>query len=409
MNLSMRFIYAVLVCLSLKCSVLGDEDNSVIRPEEKLTHGLRYPRRTSMMRIQPNYIKSMNFPCSRKNWGPSHKRPTSVHALRPGDIKVIGALGDSLVAANGAMGEYLFEVIFENRGVSWCAGGEKTWREYLTLPNILKEYNPNIKGFSVGTGEYFYKDSHLNIGFPVASILDALMQAKILVKRMQGDPSVDFKNDWKMVTLFFGANDICTLECFNKTAGSPKGFVRSLTKALDYLQDHLPRAFVNIVPVIDITVSVRVKRSLQCRMIHRLYCMCYHMQETDPIEYMAALARGYQKGIDKLINSGRYDRREDFTVVVQPFTKLFNLPSDPKKKLQEVIDVSYITYDCFHFSQKGHALAANLVWNNLLEPIGNKTTKSLDFILQKFNCPTESAPYLFTSKNTRNYLTTGHQ
>lgn len=36
MNLSMRFVYAVLVCLSLKCSVLGDEDNSVIRPEEKL-------------------------------------------------------------------------------------------------------------------------------------------------------------------------------------------------------------------------------------------------------------------------------------------------------------------------------------------------------------------------------------
>lgn len=26
------------------------------------------------------------------------------------------------------------------------------------------------------------------------------------------------------------------------------------------------------------------------------------MQETDPLEYMAALARGYQKGIDKLVS-----------------------------------------------------------------------------------------------------------
>lgn len=67
----------------------------------------------------------------------------------------------------------------KNRCKCTFPGGEKTWREYLTLPNILKEYNPKIKGYSVGTGEYFYKDSHLNIGFPVASILDAHMQAKV--------------------------------------------------------------------------------------------------------------------------------------------------------------------------------------------------------------------------------------
>lgn len=52
---------------------------------------------------------------------------------------------------------------------------------------------------------------------------------------------------------------------------------------------------------IDVTVSVRVKRSLQCRMIHRLYCMCYHMQGSDPVEYMAALARSYQQGIENLV------------------------------------------------------------------------------------------------------------
>lgn len=34
----------------------------------------------------------------------------------------------------------------------------------------------------------------------------------------------------------------------------------------------------------------------------------------------------------------------------------YNMPLNEKYKLQEVIDISYITYDCFHFSQKGHAL-----------------------------------------------------
>lgn len=36
--------------------------------------------------------------------------------------------------------------------------------------------------------------------------------------------------------------------------------------------------------------------------------------------------------------------------------KLFNAPEDPAQKYNEVIDISYITHDCFHFSQKGHAL-----------------------------------------------------
>lgn len=56
------------------------------------------------------------------------------------------------------------------------------------------------------------------------------------------------------------------------------------------------------------------------------------------------------------ILSGRYDRKEDFTVVLQPFMKSFNAPDDPAHRFDEVIDISYITHDCFHFSQKGHAL-----------------------------------------------------
>lgn len=55
------------------------------------------------------------------------------------------------------------------------------------------------------------------------------------------------------------------------------------------------------------------------------------------------------------IRSGRYDKTDDFTVVIQPFIKLFNAPTDPGRQLEKVINSSYITHDCFHFSQKGHA------------------------------------------------------
>lgn len=50
-----------------------------------------------------------------------------------------------------------------------------------------------------------------------------------------------------------------------------------------------------------------------------------------------------------------------------------------------------------------------MLWNNLLQPVGRKSTKRLNYILEKFQCPTTNAPYLFTNKNTKTFLMTGHQ
>lgn len=67
-------------------------------------------------RIPPSYP----FPC---NVTKSKENTTSVHRLRPSDIKVIGAIGDSIVAANGALGAmYPFANIFEYTGVSFAGG-----------------------------------------------------------------------------------------------------------------------------------------------------------------------------------------------------------------------------------------------------------------------------------------------
>ena len=66
--------------------------------------------------------------------------PNSVHKLRPGDIDVIAGLGDSLVAASGALEEFAIGTFIEARGVSWCIGGQENWRKYLTVPNLLKVY-----------------------------------------------------------------------------------------------------------------------------------------------------------------------------------------------------------------------------------------------------------------------------
>jgi len=58
---------------------------------------------------------------------------------------VIGSLGDSLIAGNGALEEFAVGTFIEARGVSWCIGGQGNWRQFLTLPNILKVYKKILK------------------------------------------------------------------------------------------------------------------------------------------------------------------------------------------------------------------------------------------------------------------------
>lgn len=68
----------------------------------------------------------------------------------------------------------------------------------MTLPNILKEFNPNVGGYSIGQGEFLAPNSHMNVAFPVSADADALRQAQHLIKKMKREPGVDFKHDWKV-------------------------------------------------------------------------------------------------------------------------------------------------------------------------------------------------------------------
>ena len=56
----------------------------------------------------------------------------------------------------------------------------------------------------------------------------------------------------------------------------------------------------------------------------------------------------YHQYLIDLVNTGRYDTHDDFTVVIQPFMAHTKLPKKDNGKL----DFSYFAPDCFHFSGK---------------------------------------------------------
>jgi phospholipase B1 len=69
-----------------------------------------------------------------------------------------------------------------------------------------------------------------------------------------------------------------------------------------------------------------------------------------------------QQGSQALVDSGRYDTNDQFTVVVQPFMTQMAPPTLSNGKP----DYSYFAPDCFHFSAKGHAAAATELWKSMV-------------------------------------------
>lgn len=181
------------------------------------------------------------FPCDLRA-ARSQRRPVSVHKLRPGDISVIAALGDSLTAASGATSTRFQDLFMENRGLSWSIGGQWNWQNVTTLPNILKEYNPALVGYSRNDAYPFHEDTQLNMAEIGAVSADIPYMAKALVQRIKRDERINFKRDWKLVTLCMGGNDICSFICtMNDPESLPEKHRQRLIAAMRYMRDHMPR------------------------------------------------------------------------------------------------------------------------------------------------------------------------
>ncbi|XP_041950493.1 phospholipase B1, membrane-associated-like [Alosa sapidissima] len=351
-------------------------------------------------------VMGTELPCMDRS--PSPVPPTSVHEVRPADIKVVAAIGDSLTAGNGlgASPNNLLQVLVQYRGLSWCVGGDKNLSHVSTLPNILKEFNANVTGFSEDSGRQDTPQAFLNQAVAGAKAADILGQARALVERMKTDSRVDFQNDWKVITVFIGGNDMCDY-CKNALQFSPETFARHVRETLDFLKQEVPRAIVNLVEPLHIVPLRRMHqdKSLNCpTWLVNILCPCVisPAEGSEAERRLAELNRAYQQVLHELTESGRYDTHDNFTVVIQPFMRTIILPLLPDGRA----DRSYFTPDCFHLSQKAHTQMARALWNNMLEPLGNKTHTQEFTNSIEMKCPSQSSPFVRTYKNS-NYTYQG--
>ncbi|XP_008564631.1 PREDICTED: phospholipase B1, membrane-associated [Galeopterus variegatus] len=334
-----------------------------------------------------------DFQCKKGN--PSNPVPTSVHKLQPADIKVVAALGDSLTTATGAQPSGFTDTAIPWRGFSWSIGGDGVLENHTTLPNILKKFNPYLFGFSTSTVE---DSAGLNVAVEGARAKDMPVQAQNLVTLMKNSPKINLQKDWKLVTLFIGGNDLCHY-CENRVTYPAREYIKHIEKALDILYEKLPRVFVNVVEVMDMAVLHQGQRGNCVVLATQSECSCLkHSQNSPEMLELKKVNWNFQSAISRFSYWRQYLQREDFAVVVQPFFRNTLLPLNEKG----TADLTFFSKDCFYFSERGHAQMAIALWNNMLEPVGRKTTfNNFSHSRAQLKCPSPENPYLYTLRNSR--------
>ncbi|KAJ8308864.1 hypothetical protein KUTeg_013738 [Tegillarca granosa] len=122
---------------------------------------------------------------------------------------------------------------------------------YLYSTDIIKKYNPEVTGYSTGEGPVWFANARLNVAEPGDKSENMPGQADSLISKMKADKSFDFENDWKLVTIFIGGNDLCDY-CDDTNTFSPENYVKNVQTALDKLHAEVPKVFVNLVEVLNI-------------------------------------------------------------------------------------------------------------------------------------------------------------
>uniref|UniRef100_A0A1Y9IW83 Phospholipase B1, membrane-associated n=1 Tax=Anopheles minimus TaxID=112268 RepID=A0A1Y9IW83_9DIPT len=351
----------------------------------------------SQGKVQSPVPPEQAFPCPTEGMR-SARVPTSVHELRPGDIDVIAALGDSLTAGTGVLATGIFELVIENRGLSWCIGGQGTWRQYLTLPNILKVFNPNLNGYVVADSLSTDRESRFDVAEIGGMSQDLPHQARNLIKRMQTDRTVDIKNHWKLITILIGHNDFCSRICYlPKPEKALYQHEQNLLETLRLLRKYLPRAMVNIVAAINVSIlRTFFPKPPSCVTTHSIECSCVFGAQFESFQpRLEHIMKQWNRVQQAVAERDEFDNASDFVVNYQPFPEHLTLPT-----LQNGdTDAGVASVDCFHFSQRGHAIAANSYWNNLIDIVGNKS-RLVQREFERFNCPMEGRPFLATRRNS---------
>jgi len=267
-------------------------------------------------------------------------------------------MGDSITAGMSAKDTSVLSMK-EYRGISFSIGGDAG---AITMPNILKQFSPSVIGFSTGIGKRPSTGNGLNGAESGDINLDMYSQAQWLVNAMKTDKRINLNEDWKMLTIWIGSNNLCDV-CDNDARNNADDFHTNLVQALDYLRENVPRLFVNLLSNLDITQIYDIKDGM-CGILHPIACACAASSDASVRANVKKVNLEYQVRAQQIADLYNSDTSHQFVVVAQPFL------TNSKVSSRSFLSAA----DCFHPSLASHQYASVALWNNMITPKAQKAT-----------------------------------
>jgi len=279
-----------------------------------------------------------------------------VTTIHPGNLRAVMALGDSITAGFNMQDEPI-----EYRGDVYSAGGNAG---STTIGNFLKIYNSKISGTCTGNTVPMSPGCGLNAAVSGAKVEDIPGQIDRLVRQFNTVPEfMGLKDEWKLLILFIGANNVCGCHNAGNTADQ---WETKLRNALSYAQQNLGRTFVSVMTLFNISnVWDDAQGDPVCVEKINLYneCGCLNSNASDR-SAMDALTVQYNQRTAKVATEFQQKNDANFTVVVQPGLDGCAFGSWGEDFLSDV--------DCFHPSLCTDQAMAIAIWNNMFQAPANK-------------------------------------
>ncbi|GAA5805545.1 hypothetical protein HPULCUR_011064 [Helicostylum pulchrum] len=326
----------------------------------------------------------------------SRRTPSiSVNDLRVDDIKVIGALGDSVTAGFGIMGFDKNAPVFiasqksklEYRGLSYSIGGD---RGAGTMSNFINHFQPEVFGASIGT-----RLAGICTDKPRIDVLNGALSGAIamnldgeldyLISTMKSTKHINFENDWKMINIQIGSNDMCgacNTSYMNQV--TPEKYGKYVDSVVDRIHSSIPKVIVNLISSFDLSQVFELSAA------NSQYCAarkdgtgdagCSCAVNSEGLNKMKEFSKGYDQKLLEIYKKYQSNKSNSFAVAYQHCNFEFS------KFSMEF----FSTLDCFHPSLKGHTWLSKAFWNQLFLPQSQKPNHLLFNTEETIYCPNDS-------------------
>jgi hypothetical protein len=321
-------------------------------------------------------------------------KPSDVSKLHPGHVKFVVALGDSITAAFAARGQ-----VQEDRDISWAIGTGSA--NQLTLPWLLAQYSGGTQGQSTTAripahianlphGDYHPLTDHLNVAESEGAVHRNSMVEQWEYLQEQMIKYKNFDDEWKVVTLWMTANDVCGKCDGPLTETYLENWAAGAEALLTNISTSTKNVYVNLISTLDLSNIARLQRSnLKCTVEHKIVlkeCGCIDRGNATQLKQLDVNVHTMNTRLHKMAADWqtKLQDRKDMAVVLQSF----------QESIGPTLDISFLnTLDCFHPSAKAHESLAIGLWDSMLCH-DRKSRCGIHFDANmKVTCPTESSVF----------------